>query len=129
MKVSNARASTILSKIFGQLPLDAPLFNASAYQYRWNLLLEMLGIPKELGLTPGGLRGGAAVYHYKNGRPIADLLWLSRLRSQTTLESYLQEVGALNVFATLSAETRASVRSTAASFAFLDAGETRSAGE
>jgi len=131
MKVSNTSASRILTKIFGQLPLDAPLFNASAYQYRkrWNLLLEMLRIPKELGLTPGGLRGGAAVYHYKNGRPIADLMWLLRLRSQTTLESYLQEVGALNVFATLSAETRASVRSTAASFAFLDAGETRSAGK
>jgi len=42
------------------------------------------------------LQGGAAAYHYKNGKEISDLLWLLRLRSQSTLESYLQEVAALN---------------------------------
>ena len=75
MKVVDATASRILTVIFRKLPLDAPLFGASPYQYRkrWDLLLEKLGIEKSFHLTPGGLRGGA--------KAIADLLWLLRLRS------------------------------------------------
>ena len=110
--------------------MDAPLFGASAYQYRkrWDLLLELLGISKDFKLTAGGLRGGAAVFHYKNGKPISDLLWLLRLRSQSTLESYLQEVAALNLVAALPLQVRLCIHSTAATFAFLVAGECPFAG-
>eukprot|EP00435_Cladocopium_sp_Y103_P050506 s1798_g15.t1 len=125
MKVVDRAASLLLAKVFRSLPLDAPLFASTPYQYRkrWDLVLRMLSIPSRFQLTPGGLRGGAAVYHYKCGKPINDLMWLLRLRSQTTLESYLQEVAALNLFARLPSEARDCIKTAAALFAFLPAGK------
>eukprot|EP00435_Cladocopium_sp_Y103_P038687 s964_g10.t1 len=121
MKVADPVASKLLTKIFKNMDLEEPLFGVSAYQYRkrWDQLLCILCIPSSFQLTPGGLRGGAAVYHYKNGKAIQDLLWLLRLRSQTTLESYLQEVAALNLFARLPPEARACIKNAADTFAFL----------
>jgi len=100
MKVSDPTACKLLHKVFFRLPLDALLFAATHYQYRkrWDILLEVLGVDPALRLTPGGLRGGAAVYHYRAGRAINDVLWLLRLRNQQTLESYLQEVAALGKY-------------------------------
>ena len=102
------------------MPYDQPLLDAPPNQYRrrWDLLMRALGVGREAGFTPGGLRGGAAGYHYRN-KNIQDLLWLMRLRSQTTLESYIQEVAALNSFAFLSAPTRHRILSMAAAFPFL----------
>ena len=57
--------------------------------------------------------------HYKNGRPIADLLWLMRLRSQTTLESYLQEVAALNALSLLTPTSREFIKDVALTFKLL----------
>lgn len=125
MKVEMDLASLLLSKLFAEVPPDEPLFAASPYQYRkrWDILLATLGIPKKASITPGGLRGGAAVYHYKRGRPVQDLLWLLRLRSQSTLESYLQEVAALNALVKLPDECRTLVKASSSCFAFLVAGE------
>ena len=125
MKVSDPHAVAIIVKIFAGLDYDSPLFNASPYQYRkrWDALLGLLAIPKTCQLTPGGLRGGAAVYHYKRGRPIQDLLWLLRLRSVATLEYYLQEVAALNSFSQLPPSVRSSILMCASLFAFLTAGD------
>ena len=121
MKITDTMASRLVSRIFKHMPLDAALFEGTAYQYRkrWDLLLQMLGITKEAALTPGGLRAGAAVFHYRNGKGVQDLLWLMRLRSQTTLEAYLQEVAALNTFAKFSADVRRSVLLSASTFPFL----------
>ena len=121
MKITDATASKLISKIFKHMPLDSALFDGTAYQYRkrWDLLLQMLEIPRDAALTPGGLRAGAAVFHYRNGKGVPDLLWLMRLRSQTTLEAYLQEVAALNTFAKLSAQVRQSVLLSASTFPFL----------
>ena len=121
MKITDTTASRLVSRIFKHMPLDAALFEGTAYQYRkrWDLLLQMLGITKEAALTPGGLRAGAAVFHYRNGKGVQDLLWLMRLRSQTTLEAYLQEVAALNTFAKFSADVRRSVLLSASTFPFL----------
>ena len=108
MKVSDETACCILHKVFAKLPLDGPLFGATHYQYRkrWDALLDALQVDPAQRLTPGGLRGGAAVYHYRAGRSINDVMWLLRLRSQQTLESYIQEVAALNTIAKMKAETR-----------------------
>ena len=97
---------------------EEPLFpwSASAYRRRWDALLAALGIPATLKLTPGGLRGGGAVFQYHLRAPIADLLWAMRLRHQDTLASYLQEVAALNVLPSLPASARRSVESAAAIF-------------
>ena len=130
MKVVDPLASKLLTKIFKALRLDAPLFRVSACQYRkrWDQLVRLLCIPTSFQLTPGGLRGGAAVYHYKNGRQIQDLLWLLRLRSQTTLETYLQEVAALYLFARLPPDARACIKNGADAFAFLLHGDSSFAG-
>ena len=123
MRVSDPSASRILTRIFRKLQMDRPLFDTTPYQYRkrWDLIVETLGFRKPFTLTPGGLRGGAAVYHYRMGKPIQDLLWLLRLRSQATLESYLQEVASLNILAKLPPTDRQSILSIAATFPFLAA--------
>eukprot|EP00435_Cladocopium_sp_Y103_P074873 s5_g51.t3 len=125
MKVVDKTASQLLSRIFAMTPLDMPLFSSSSYKYRkrWDHLLQVLHLDKSLKLTPGGLRGGAAVFHYKAGRPIEDLLCLLRLRSQTILKSYLQEVSALNILAKPLPNTKANVKLFAASFGFLGSGD------
>ena len=69
------------------LPKTAQLFAGSAgsCRRRWDRLLQELGIPKMLKLTPGSLRGGGAVTAHQQGLPIADLQWAMRLRHQVTL--------------------------------------------
>ena len=121
MKVTHPIACKLLGIIFRRMPYDEPLFGAGPQQYRrrWDALIRMLGIRKESAFTPGGLRGGSAVYHYRNNKSIQDLMWLMRLRSQVTLESYIQEVAALNAFSSLSMTTRQMIQSLAAAFIFL----------
>lgn len=121
MKVIDRKACSIIITIFKNLDYEAPLFGTTAYQYRkrWNIAIQCLCGAKGSHLTPGGLRGGAAVHHYKAGRHIGDLLWLLRLRSQSTLESYLQEVAALNVLAAFTPKARESILLMASFFAFL----------
>ena len=123
MRVSEPTASKIISRIFRKMQMERPLFDSTSYQYRkrWDLVVETLGFTKPFTLTPGGLRGGAAVHHYSMGKPIQDLLWLLRLRSQTTLENYLQEVASLNILAKLPPKVRQSILSIAATFPFLAA--------
>ena len=121
MRISDSYASRLISRLFGGLELHSPLCGYTPYQYRkrWNMVIETLGFQKPFQLTPGGLRGGAAVFHYRLGKPIQDLMWMLRLRSQTTLESYLQEVASLNILAQLPAHGRASVLCSASTFPFL----------
>ena len=121
MRVADEQAVTIIHMVFHQLQPDDLLFPGSHHQYRrrWDLLLKDFGINKGSSLTPGGLRGGSAVFHYHAGKPIADILWMMRLRSQTTLESYLQEVAALNVLGPLSASSKSSIKAFAATFSLL----------
>ena len=121
MRISDSYASRLISRLFGGLGLESPLCGYTPYHYRkrWDVIIETLGFAKPFQLTPGGLRGGAAVFHYRLGKPIQDLMWLLRLRSQTTLESYLQEVASLNILAQLSPDGRASVLCCASTFPFL----------
>ncbi|CAE7648407.1 Cdk10, partial [Symbiodinium necroappetens] len=97
-----------LERLLANDPLTQKLFPASAatFRRRWDYVLERLGVPAVVKLTPGGLRGGGAVYLYQRGTPVHDLLWSMRLRSQATLESYLQEVAAVSVLPALAATTR-----------------------
>ena len=123
MRVTDRKASFLLSQIFRRLPMAQPLFGSTPYQYRkrWDLLLATLGLITQPPLTPGGLRAGSAVHHYRLGKPINDLMWMLRLRSQTTLESYIQEVASLNVLSKLDDRTRRSVFASASIFPCLAA--------
>ena len=97
-----------LERLLAGCALEEKLFAASAatFRRRWNHILDRLGVPAVVKLTPGGLRGGGAVFLYQRGTPVHDLLWRMRLRSQATLESYLQEVAAVSVLPALPATTR-----------------------
>ena len=92
-----------LQRLIGGSPSEERLFDASAstFRRRWDFLLASLGVPATSRLTPGGLRGGGAVHLYQQNVPIQDLMWRMRLRSQSTLESYLQEVAAIGVLPSL----------------------------
>lgn len=84
-----------------------------SYRRRWDKLLEVLGVDKRLGLTPGSIRGGGAVHLYHVGVGVQDVLWRMRLRHLVTLESYLQEAGALNVLQRMDAKVRQRLKSCA----------------
>lgn len=123
LRVSDAPACKLLNLLIRRLPPDLSLFGQSPYQYRkrWNALLDIFGISKQLRVTPGGLRGGFAVSAYRAGRPVQDIQWSMRLRSQVTLECYLQEAAALNAFAALDESVRSDVLAAAQLFPFLPA--------
>ena len=105
-----------LGRLLAESSLTEPLFSGSAstFRRRWDFILRQLGVPEALKLTPGGLRGGGAVYLYQQQTPVQDLLWRMRLRSANTLESYLQEVAAVSVLPSLTASTRARIEASAA---------------
>ena len=108
MEIRDPSAVRLLTCIYEHVPKDLLLYNSSpsAYRRRWDALLRICGVPKQLRITPGGLRGGAAVMLYRKHVPIHDILWRLRLRSQTTLESYLQETAASAVFVSLDPSVR-----------------------
>ena len=121
LRISDQSACRLLNLLIRRLPVNAPLFGSSPYQYRkrWNELLKVFRISQTLRVTPGGLRGGFAVAAYRAGRPVQDIQWSMRLRSQVTLEAYLQEAAALNAFASLGADVRSDVLAAAKLFSFL----------
>ena len=113
-----------------KLLADALLFACSPYQYhkRWDAILRCLDLLKSVRLTPGGLRGGFAVWAYRVGRPVQDIMWSLKLRSQTTLESYLQETAALNCFAGLPFNARKNIMFVSEMFPYLPAAALWSSG-
>eukprot|EP00438_Fugacium_kawagutii_P026020 Skav225717 [mRNA] locus=scaffold164:107677:112050:+ [translate_table: standard] len=123
LRLVETTACSILHLLVRKQPSEFLIFNTTHYQYRkrWNFLLGHLKLPSTLRLTPGGLRGGFAVWAYRNRMPVQDIMWSMRLRSQVTLESYLQETAALNCFAGLSKQTRSYVDALATMFPFLPA--------
>jgi len=106
-----------------KLPADALLFASSPCQYRkrWDIILRCLDLPSSVRLTPGGLRGGFGVWAYRVGRLVQDIMWSLRLRSQTTLESYLQEAAALNCFAGFPFNVRKDIMLVSEMFTYLPA--------
>jgi hypothetical protein len=110
-RVRGASVVSVLSKVFGHLDPQEPLFPGTAYIFRrrWDAVLLALDVPTSVRLTPGGVRGGGAVAAYHRDIPIADILWAMRLKHTTTLEHYLQEVAALNVLAAMPADAREAV--------------------
>ena len=117
LRVENLEAVKCLERIFGGLAGFLPLFPLSpaAFRTRWEKILSALGIPAELRPTPASIRGGGAILAYHRGEAISNILWRMRLVSQTTLESYLQELAAESVLVRLPEVTKVRIR-LAASF-------------
>lgn len=123
MKISNLDAVKIISKVFRLYPPQELLFHGSADQFRkrWDYILGLFQIPRSARLTPGGLRGGAAVAAYRSGKQINEIQWSLRLRSLSTLESYLQETGTLTVHSKLDETCRQRLSSASKLYPFLAA--------
>ena len=99
-----------MEQIFSSLSPSEPLypFSQATFRNRWDLCMRKLGVPLRQ-FTPGGLRGGGAVAAYLKGTHISDILWKMRLKHQTTLEHYLQEVSAAVSLHSLSELSRARI--------------------
>ena len=107
-----------LEKVFGSAPLEQPLYGGSpsSFRKRWDKILSALDVAPSLKLTPGGVRGGGALFYFQQGMDINRVMWKMRLKSISTLESYIQELLADSVMAELPAETRRRIK-IAATFA------------
>lgn len=118
--VKEVAVIAFLERWLRDLDPSVPLFRGSpaAYRRRWDYILRRLGIPATAKITPGSLRGGGAVMHYRRGINIQDLMWRMRLRSLGSLECYLQEVAGAAVITTFSSDTRRRVAAASALFPF-----------
>ena len=83
--------------------------------------LKTFEVGSQVRITPGGLRGGFAVWAYRHGVPISEILWRLRLRNQSTLEAYLQETGTLTVYSLLSKASRLKIEKAGSLFSCLHA--------
>ncbi len=112
LRLNEATSINLLEQVYGRSSSAESLYQGSpsTYRNRWNSLLSMLQIPASCRLTPGGLRGGGAVEAYRSGVGINDIQWRMRVRSQQTLESYIQEVAAISVLSELEPCSLHSVR-------------------
>ena len=121
LKIADTHVVWLLGRIFGRLSRDDFLFGASpsAFRSRWDYFMQLLGVPKRSLLTPGGLRGGGAVEAYRTGTSIAEIQWRMRLKQQSTLESYLQEVAAMSALTELPSSPRESMQCCASLFLHL----------
>jgi len=121
MKVTDKYCVKLLGIIYGNYVSSDRLFDGSADQYRrrWDFLLKSFSIDKSLRLTPGGLRGGSAVWAYRHGVPLPQIQWNLRLRHLATLESYIQETASLTVFSSLTPTSRSRLQKAASLFGLL----------
>ena len=109
--ISHPLAVKFLERVLKQLPLKQRVYPGSpvTFRRRWDLLLQKLSVPYNLGLTPASMRGGGAVRCYREIEDINRLLWRMRLKNLETLQHYLQEVGAEAVTMQLSVQSRNAV--------------------
>ena len=130
MKINDRYCVKLLTMIYGKCDGDDLLFSGSSDQYRrrWDFLLKSFAVDPSLKLTPGGLRGGAAVWAYRRGVPITQIQWNLRLRHQGTLESYIQETASLTIFSSLSPGSRTSFQRAALVFDWLHSSANRQGG-
>ena len=107
-KVTDPLVTSFCSKVLGRLPSASPLYpgNPASFRKRWDALLHALEIPDSLRLTPAGLRAGGAVWAYRQNTELQRILWQMRLSNLTTLQHYVQEVGADSVFVQLPPRSR-----------------------
>jgi len=100
-----------ISAIFGDLAPSARLIQITTgtFRRRWDRLALTLRLEHGT-FTPGGLRGGGAIAHFRTHRDISLLMWQMRVRDQSTLSHYLQEATALTTMVDLPACAREAIR-------------------
>lgn len=110
--VHNELVVRFAAAVFGHIPLAELLYPIShgSFRRRWDAILKLLVISASVKLTPGSLRGGGAVAAYHAGIDLSKLCWRMRLKSLTTLESYVQEVAAATLLSELPSESRKRIK-------------------
>ena len=121
LSVHNPEVLPFLEKVFGRLKASEALYPGSpaSFRKRWDALLQALLVPKDLLLTPGGLRGGGAIAAYHRNVDLSTLQWQMRIKHQVTLQAYIQEVAAENLLLQLPGESVARVKAAAALYSDL----------
>eukprot|EP00438_Fugacium_kawagutii_P032685 Skav221346 [mRNA] locus=scaffold1845:125657:130120:- [translate_table: standard] len=116
--IEDAEVVRFLCKVWNGLEPTAFLYPASqsAYRSRWDAVLKALRISSEFGLTPGGLRGGGAVYLHRSGLKLTELMWRMRLQHAQTLGYYLQETVAVSLLPSLPTAVRLRVQARSEAF-------------
>ena len=95
-KMAVEPVSRFLEIALSPLQPKEPIFGGSpsSFRRRWDFVLEQIKVPRAARITPGSLRGGGAVWSYRNGEPLVKICWKMRITSISTLGYYLQEVAA-----------------------------------
>ena len=114
--VEDPALASACEAVFGSYAPEEKLFSLSgqSFRRRWDAVLRALGVPADLKLTPASLRGGGAIHSYQSGNSVQGLLWKMRIQHVSTLEHYLQELAAENIYADLSPSARKSVQAACA---------------
>ena len=113
-RIDDASIIALTEKLFGRLPLDSKLFQASSSTFRkqWDCIMDRLEVPRrqnQHGATPGVLRGSGATYLYCNSEDINWVAWRGRWARIRTLEFYLQEVSSFMLVHELSKSARSKI--------------------
>ena len=111
MRVIDPTAIKLITAAFDWLPAEAFLFPLSpaSFRSRFDRCLLTLGLPAG-SFTPGGLRGGGAVFVYHRGYSVTEIQCSMRLAHLQTLSFYLQEVAALIALGEASDEAKQRIR-------------------
>jgi hypothetical protein len=94
-RVSLPHIVCFIASHYGPFGRDEALWwgSAATFRKRFDFALLQIGVPRSK-YTPGGLRGGGAVWKFQRDGSIPDLMWSMRVSSQQTLGHYLQETAA-----------------------------------
>ena len=107
-RIRDKDAVNLAAFVFGNLEPHDRLYGGSpaSFRRRWDKLCAALQIPQHMNITPACCRGGGAVHLYHLEVPVTNILWQMRIKNLITLESYLQEVAAINITQQLTTSSR-----------------------
>ena len=126
VKLQEPGAVQFLQRLWRGLVPAEQLYPGSpaVYRRRWDRILQLLEVPSHVRLTPASLRAGGAISAFQKGTAIVDLMWRMRIKSQSTLEHYLQEMMAVSLLPTLSGKVRQRIRAAGCLYAVAVKGDT-----
>ena len=121
LKIERPEVVRFLDSVSCELDSFLPLFplSASVFRARGDKLLRFLWVPKRRRPTPASIRGGGAMQAYRPGKSLQSILWRMRLISQSTLESYLQELAAESFLVQLPESAKDRIRFVSSFFPLL----------
>lgn len=92
------------------MPCDCRIWSSIGPRFReiFRRIMKLTG-RDALGLTPASLRPGGTTFYFLLGIPIANIRYLGRWRSETSLSFYVQEVMVFFIWSQLDEEAEAAI--------------------